>query len=161
METPSASDHAHLHLLLRFNGVKFHYERAQLNTHERVNTMKHKAKILIITLGLGATALLVAQDAPRIGDGGRPPRGGPHHRPPPPAIIAALDANHDGIIDATEIANASALLMSLDKNGDGKLTPDEFMGPRPEGPGGPGGGPPPDGVEGPDAGSQPQRPPGE
>jgi len=47
------------------------------------------------------------------------------------AIVAALDANHDGVIDADEIANAPAALKSLDKNGDGKLTPDEFMGKRP------------------------------
>ena len=40
----------------------------------------------------------------------------------------ALDANHDGVIDANEIANAPAALKTLDKNGDGKLTPDEFMG---------------------------------
>ena len=52
--------------------------------------------------------------------------------------MAALDANHDGVIDANEIANAPAALKSLDKNGDGKLTPDEFMGPRPHRPGGPG-----------------------
>ena len=52
-----------------------------------------------------------------------------------PAIVAALDANHDGVIDADEIANASAALKTLDKNGDGKLTPDEFMGPRPQRPG--------------------------
>jgi len=116
-----------------------------------------KTKILVIALGAGATALLVAQDGPRAGDGGWRRPGGPHHRPPPPAIIAVLDANHDGVIDATEIANASALLMTLDKNGDGKLTPDEFVGPRPEGPGGP----PPEGAEGPDGVSQPQRPPGE
>src|SRR5258706_9529091 len=116
--------------------------------------MKNKAKLLILTLGLGATALLVAQDAPPPGGGGRPHRGGPHHRPPPPAIIAALDSNHDGIIDATEIANASAVLMSLDKNGDGQLTPDAFVGPRPEGPDVP----PPGGEEGLDTGGQPQRP---
>jgi hypothetical protein len=54
-----------------------------------------------------------------------------------------LDTNHDGVIDSNEIANASAALLTLDKNGDGVLTPDEFMGPRPEGPSGPGGfGPP-------------------
>ena len=110
------------------------------------------AKILVIALGLGATALLLAQDAPHPRDGGRRPPGGPH-RPPPPAIIAVLDANHDGVIDAAEIANASALLMTLDKNGDGKLTPDEFVGPRPEGPGGP----PPEGADG----REPQPPPGE
>ena len=52
-------------------------------------------------------------------------------RPPPPAILKALDANGDGVIDASEIANAPAALKALDKNGDGKLTPDEFIGPRP------------------------------
>ncbi|HVV73183.1 MAG TPA: phospholipid-binding protein, partial [Verrucomicrobiae bacterium] len=38
---------------------------------------------------------------------------------------------HDGVIDADEIANAPAALKTLDKNGDGKLTMDELMGPRP------------------------------
>ncbi len=92
---------------------------------------------------------------------GPPMRGG---RPPAPAIVAALDANHDGVIDATEIANASAALKSLDKNGDGKLTPDEFMGPRPPHPGGPGTGPRgagrgPGGFAGPDGGNRPPGPP--
>jgi len=57
------------------------------------------------------------------------PAGAP--RPPLPAIVKALDANGDGVIDATEIANAPAALKSLDKNGDGQLTRDEFIGPRP------------------------------
>ncbi|MBU6408923.1 MAG: hypothetical protein KGR98_00920 [Verrucomicrobia bacterium] len=52
-------------------------------------------------------------------------------RPPLPAIVKALDANGDGVIDAGEIANAPAALKSLDKNADGQLTPDEFIGPRP------------------------------
>jgi len=38
------------------------------------------------------------------------------------------------VIDADEIANASAALKSLDKNGDGVLTPDEFVGQRPPSP---------------------------
>jgi len=42
--------------------------------------------------------------------------------------------NHDGIIDSNEIANASAELKTLDKNGDGQLTPDELRPPRPSGP---------------------------
>jgi hypothetical protein len=66
------------------------------------------------------------------------PAGGPppdHQRPIPP-IIQALDANHDGVIDASEIANASAALKTLDKNGDGKLTRDEYLPPRPNGPNG-------------------------
>ena len=98
---------------------------------------------------LGTLALAVkAQDAggPPGGDdqGGGPGPGGPgggRHHPPIPAIVRALDVNHDGIIDSNEIANASAALKSLDKNGDGKLTRDEFMGPRPQRPhddGGPG-----------------------
>ena len=53
----------------------------------------------------------------------------PRHRPPPPPIIAALDVNRDGVIDASEIANAAAALKTLDKNGDGKLTFDEFCPP--------------------------------
>jgi len=116
--------------------------------------MKLHSKILITTLAIaGSAAYLLAQDA-----GGEPPRhrgpGGPDregHHPPPPPLIAALDANHDGVIDETEIANASTALKTLDKNGDGKLTMDELRPPRPEGrgPGGPDGegrrphGPPP------------------
>jgi hypothetical protein len=47
--------------------------------------------------------------------------------PPAPALMAALDANKDGVIDATELANASAALKALDKNGDGQLTTDEYQ----------------------------------
>jgi hypothetical protein len=50
-----------------------------------------------------------------------------------PPIIAALDANQDGKIDASEITNASAALRTLDKNNDGELTMDEIHGPRPGG----------------------------
>jgi hypothetical protein len=41
------------------------------------------------------------------------------------------------VIDEQEIANAPEALKKLDKNGDGKLTPDEYRPPRPGGPGGP------------------------
>jgi len=64
--------------------------------------------------------------------GGGPP-GGPgqgEHRPKPP-LEQVLDANADGVIDAGEIANAPAALKKLDKNADGKLTPDEYRPPRP------------------------------
>lgn len=71
-------------------------------------------------------------------EGGR--EGGPRMNP----LFAALDTNGDGVIDATELANATASLKKLDKNGDGKLTEDEvrpaFFGRGgPGGPGGPGG----------------------
>jgi hypothetical protein len=67
-----------------------------------------------------------------------PPPGANGHKPPRPPLIAALDVNGDGIIDAQEIANASAELLTLDKNGDGQLTPDEYRPHRP-----PPDGPPP------------------
>ena len=103
-----------------------------------------KTKVLLLTLALGATTcLLNAQDAnpPQVGPGGAGGPGGPRgmgQRPPNP-VIEALDLNKDGTIDGDEIAKASDSLKKLDKNGDGKLTPDEFRPQRPGGPGGPGG----------------------
>lgn len=87
----------------------------------------------LCALALGAQA----QDGPPP-DGGPGGPGGPgmHRHHPIPPIVRALDVNHDGIIDSNEIANASAELKTLDKNGDGKLTMDELMGPRPHRPGG-------------------------
>jgi hypothetical protein len=99
-----------------------------------------KLNIILPLLALGMSAFILnAQDA-----GGPPPDGGPggpggpngpggpgRHRPPPDLIIQALDVNHDGVIDADEIANASAALKKLDKNGDGKLTLDEVLPPPP------------------------------
>jgi Ca2+-binding EF-hand superfamily protein len=40
-------------------------------------------------------------------------------------VLKAIDADHDHIISAAELANAPAALLTLDKNGDGKLTRDE------------------------------------
>src|SRR5215467_3512626 len=103
--------------------------------------MKMHVRILVAALAIaGSAAYLIAQDA---GDQapGRPGPGGPGGRRPVPPIIAALDANHDGVIDSQEIDNAPAALRKLDKNGDGNLTMDELMPPPPNGrgPGGPGG----------------------
>ena len=85
-------------------------------------------------------------DAPPGGGRGHGPgHGGPGHRPPP--LIEALDTNHDGVIDAAEIANAPAALKTLDKNGDGKLTADELH-PGPGGPDGAGRPPRPEGANG-------------
>lgn len=71
------------------------------------------------------------------GDGDQKPAGpkdgeGKPQRPPPPPLIGALDADHDGVISADEIADASKSLLTLDKNSDGQLGPVEYMG-RPPG----------------------------
>jgi hypothetical protein len=42
-------------------------------------------------------------------------------------LLAALDANHDGVISAAEIANARAALKSLDIDNDGNLSPYELL----------------------------------
>ena len=101
--------------------------------------MKNSVKMLLVALTIGVTTtVLLAQEGRPNREGGRPP--GP---PPVPPIIAALDLNGDGEIDADEIAKASDSLKKLDKNGDGKLTRDELRPPRPGGADGPdeGGGP--------------------
>jgi EF hand len=124
-----------------------------------------------ITKSLLAAALAAVSLTAIAQDGGRPP--GPEGsrpeggRPPrmPNPVIEALDANHDGVIDATEIDNAAVALRKLDKNGDGQLTQDELRPARPEGgrgpggpggPGGPEGGP---GKRGPRGEGRPQQPP--
>ena len=76
---------------------------------------------------------------PGGGQGGGPGGPGGGGRPPMP-IIEALDADHDGVISAEELKNASAALLALDKNKDGKLTEDEYR-PMGRGPGGDAGGP--------------------
>ena len=89
-----------------------------------------------VVIGLGiATTFAQDEGGPPPQDGGQGgPPGGRHHRPPPLPIVQALDANHDGVIDASEIANAPAALKTLDKNGDGQLTRDEYLPPHPNGP---------------------------
>ena len=106
-----------------------------------------RKRVLVIGGAVSFTSAIcvIAQ----AGGGTPPPRGvpgedgiqgGQGHRPRPPLELA-LDANGDGVIDAGEIANAATALKKLDKNGDGKLTADEYRPPRPprmegEGPGG-------------------------
>ncbi len=93
---------------------------------------------LMMALGLTLPAMTFAQDdarppqrPPQNRDGG-PGFGGP--RPIPP-LMAALDANRDGVIDETEIKNASEALRKMDRNGDGKLTLEELRPRRPDGAG--------------------------
>ncbi|MFM8325848.1 MAG: hypothetical protein ACKN9U_13375, partial [Pirellulaceae bacterium] len=112
----------------------------------------------LAALGIGGLGVVLAQppegrppedqpprrERPRDGEGprdGERPRGegrGPGRlddRPTegprgPHPLIAALDANQDHQISADEMAAAAQRLKSLDRNGDGVLTPDEFDGGR-------------------------------
>ena len=83
------------------------------------------AAIIALTAGL---SVLQAQSAPVSGS---PKASTPRAKASPPLVVATLDANHDGVIDAGEIANASQALKSLDKNADGRLTAEEMRRSRP------------------------------
>lgn len=102
------------------------------NDKTKGKNMKNKITIALTALALGASAFAASAQDHGAGSNGDSPHGREMrgHRPPPPLMLA-LDANHDGVIDADEIANASAALKKLDENGDGKLTQDELRPPRP------------------------------
>lgn len=101
--------------------------------------MKIKVMPVLLALGLAAFGTGCCSAPPPHGQCPAPerPMGGPGGpglsglRPVSP-LMMALDVNHDGIIDSNEIANASAELKTLDKNGDGQLTPDELRPARPQ-----------------------------
>lgn len=117
-----------------------------------------KTKLVILTVALGAFVHLgFAQDDSQ-GQGRQRPPGGPGGPGGPrmgSPLVEALDLNKDGTIDADEIAKAVESLKKLDKNNDGKLTPDEYRPQRPGGgPGGEGRGPRGPGGDG----QRPQRP---
>lgn len=90
-----------------------------------------------IGLFLLATALTVgAQEAGQ----GRGPGGQGRGMGPGPGpgfgrsqMTLVFDLNKDGVLDSNEIAQASASLKKLDKDGDGKITAEEM---RPQRPGG-------------------------
>lgn len=110
-------------------------------------TNKNHMKRTILTLtGLVlalATFTAAAQDADtrpgRRSAPGEPPGNG--RRPAPIPIMSIFDTNHDGVLSAPEIADASTVLKTLDKNHDGQITADEVRPRRaPDGRGPRGGG---------------------
>ena len=86
---------------------------------------------ILVALALAASALtLAAQPGPSNegGPGPQPGTPGPEGRRLPPPVIQALDANHDGMVDAQELTNAVKTLLALDKNSDGQLSIEELLG---------------------------------
>ena len=99
-------------------------------------TRMHSNWITTLTT-LAASALLSAALAQPDGPPPGPPDGPPPRELRDP-LRAALDSNHDFELDADEIAKAPEALAKLDKDGDGKISGEEFrppMGPPPGGPG--------------------------
>jgi hypothetical protein len=114
------------HTCFTFSG--FNFDESKSRSHMKIH--------IAFALAALSASTLVAQPSPN-GEQPPPPPPPGEHRPPPP-VIAVIDANHDGVISADEIANASEALKQLDKNQDGQLTRDEMRPP-----------PPPDGGKGP------------
>ena len=85
--------------------------------------MKRKTNLMA---GIATLALSVAACAAFGQDPGNEP---PPPPPPVPPVIRALDTNHDGIIDADEIANAPQSLRTLIKSGSTQLTIPDLLGP--------------------------------
>ena len=124
--------------------------------------MKKMSYCLSVCLFAAATAAVVCaqppEGAPREGaprEGGRGfgggpgfggpgfgPGGGPGMMMRAMPIMAALDADKDGVISSEEIDNAVAALKSVDKNNDGKITEEEMRPSFPGRDGGPGSGRP-------------------
>ena len=84
-----------------------------------INTTRLFRLTLLAGLCCGASAASLLAQTPTD-----QPTGGnyPHHHGPPSVLFDALDANHDGALSAEEIANASAVLKGLLKEGKTQLT---------------------------------------
>ena len=94
--------------------------------------MKTTSKLIVTGCILGLASMMMAQEGPRSegkpGGPGAERRGPAGVRVPRVLLIHALDANRDRVIDADEIAGASAALKKLDLDGDGRLSTEEFAG---------------------------------
>ena len=83
----------------------------------------------ILTLLLSAATCAAFAQGPGGGDWGNGPDGNRPPPPPLPPVIRALDTNHDGIIEASEIDNAPQSLRTLLKSGSDSLSIPDLLGP--------------------------------
>ena len=86
-----------------------------LNWRPLVSYLKRRGGLAALVLSFGLLAALTVA-------GTKEHQGGAPASP----VLMAIDANHDGKLDADEIAKASAALLRLDKNRDGQVTADEM-----------------------------------
>ena len=91
--------------------------------------MIHPKRFLFPTLLAALLCALPLAGLHAQGNGGD--HQGPPHGPPPNPLFDALDTNHDGVIDANEIANAPAALKALLKSGATGITREDVRPPRP------------------------------
>ena len=91
------------------------------------------SSILLLCALWAASAFVEAQERERAGRGRRG-----EFRLPTPPVIGAIDVNGDGEITTEEMEKATSALKKLDKDGNGKLTVEEYRGRMRFGPGGPG-----------------------
>lgn len=83
--------------------------------------MRWKLRLACV-IGLGWCAVTAwGQEGPRRGGPGGAMPGGP-----PSPVIQALDTDRDGTVSAAELEKAASSLATLDRNGDGKLSPEEL-----------------------------------
>lgn len=79
-------------------------------------------KIQTVCVVMAVSAALFGQEQ----EGGRRPGFGPGGMMRMNPMVAALDADHDGVISAAELKAAPKALKALDKDGDGQLTQEEL-----------------------------------
>jgi len=83
---------------------------------------------MIAAMAQGAGQPTRPDAAPRPeGTPARRPEGPPG--PPQGGLFGILDTDRDGQLSTSEIVGAGTALLKLDRNGDGKLTPEEVFGP--------------------------------
>jgi len=128
---PASSIHLGDHkLILYYETGARHLYNLKTDLGERNNLAGQLPdKVATLTRQMAAYLKSVNAEMPQI-DESRPvgadqaPRGGGGNRPS--GILIALDVNQDGKVTPAEMQNAAAVLMKFDRDRDGKLTEDEI-----------------------------------